>query len=125
MVARAKVFPAKSVVRQAVVWALLLFAGFGSIELFGQTTLPAFRDKPLPFINLKLPTAVAFSPDGRVFVAEKKGTIKVFSSLSATTATTFADLRIKVYNNYDRGLLGLALAPQFPGDAIRLRALHV
>ena len=84
------------------------------MELFGQTTLPAFRDKPLPFTGLKLPTAVAFSPDGRVFVAEKKGIIKVFSSISATTSIIFADLRTKVYNNYDRGLLGLALHPNFP-----------
>ena len=32
------------------------------------------------------PTAVQFSPDGRVFVAEKSGLIKVFDSLSGTTA---------------------------------------
>ena len=39
------------------------------------------------------PTAVRFAPDGRVFVAEKSGLIKVFDSLTDTTPTVFADLR--------------------------------
>jgi glucose/arabinose dehydrogenase len=60
------------------------------------------------------PTAVAFAADGRVFVAEKSGLIKVFTSLADTTATVFADLRTQVHNFWDRGLLGLALDPQFP-----------
>ena len=57
---------------------------------------------------------VRFSPDGRVFVAEKSGLIKVFDNLSDTTPTTFADLRTNVYNFWDRGLLGMALDPAFP-----------
>ena len=64
--------------------------------------------------GLSQPTAVRFSPDGRVFVAEKSGLIKVFDGLGDTTATTFADLRTKVHNFWDRGLLGLALDPEFP-----------
>src|SRR5829696_9359576 len=40
--------------------------------------------------------------------------VKVFDNLSDTTPTTFADLRTNVYNFWDRGLLGLALDPQFP-----------
>jgi glucose/arabinose dehydrogenase len=58
--------------------------------------------------------AVRFSPDGRVFVAEKTGRIKVFDSLTDTTPTTFADLRTSVYSYLDTGLLGLALPPNFP-----------
>jgi glucose/arabinose dehydrogenase/PKD repeat protein len=60
------------------------------------------------------PTDVAFAPDGRVFVSEKSGLIKVFSSLNATTPTIAADLRTQVYNFWDRGLLSIALDPQFP-----------
>ena len=93
--------------------ALPLLFALDRRNLLGQTTLPAFRDKPA-FTGLSSPTAVAFSPDGRVFVAEKRGTVKVFSDLSDTTPTIFADLRVKVYNNWDRGLLGLALHPDFP-----------
>ncbi len=40
--------------------------------------------------------------------------IKVFDSLSDTTPTTFADLRSQVDDYWDRGLLGLALPPNFP-----------
>jgi glucose/arabinose dehydrogenase len=60
------------------------------------------------------PVAVAFAADGRVFVAEKSGLVKVFSSLTDSTATVFADLRTQVHNYWDRGMLGLALDPQFP-----------
>ena len=49
-----------------------------------------------------------------MFVAEKSGIIKVFDNLSDTTPTVFVDLRTQVHNFWDRGLLGLALAPNFP-----------
>ncbi len=61
-----------------------------------------------------MPTAVRFPPDGRVFVAEKSGLIKVFDSLSDRNADVFADLRTQVHNYWDRGLLGLAIDPGFP-----------
>jgi glucose/arabinose dehydrogenase len=77
-------------------------------------TVPAgFQDSTV-LSGLDHPTAVRFSRDGRVFVAQKNGLVKVFSSSSATTATTFADLRSEVDDYWDRGLLGLALDPQFP-----------
>jgi glucose/arabinose dehydrogenase/PKD repeat protein len=47
-------------------------------------------------------------------VSEKSGLIKEFDSLSDTTPTTVADLRTEVYNFWDRGLLSIALDPQFP-----------
>jgi glucose/arabinose dehydrogenase len=64
--------------------------------------------------GLTEPTDIAFAPDGRVFVSEKSGFIKEFDSLSDTSATTIVDLRTEVYNWADRGLLGMALDPQFP-----------
>ncbi len=66
------------------------------------------------FSGLTSPTAVRFASDGRVFVAEKSGLIKVFDSLEDPTPTQFADLRTQVHNFWDRGLLGLALHPNFP-----------
>jgi glucose/arabinose dehydrogenase len=79
-------------------------------------TLPAGFQESVVFSGLTNPTAVRFVPDGRVFVAEKRGVIKVFDSLSDTTPTTFADLNVNVYNFWDRGLLGMALAPGFPAN---------
>ena len=77
-------------------------------------TLPAgFQDLTI-FSGLTNPTAVAFSSDGRVFVAEKSGLVKVFNNLSDPTPDVFIDLRTNVYNFWDRGLLGMALHPSFP-----------
>ncbi len=91
---------------------ILLWPGGGSSA--SAATLPSgFQDQAV-ISNLNLPTSVRFSPDGRVFVAEKSGLIKVFSSLSDTTPATFADLRNQVYDFHDRGLLGLELHPSFP-----------
>jgi glucose/arabinose dehydrogenase len=77
--------------------------------------LPGFQETTA-FSGLTNPTALSFSPDGRVFVAEKSGLIKVFDGLGDSTATTFADLRTQVHNFWDRGLLGLALDPDFPAE---------
>jgi glucose/arabinose dehydrogenase len=66
------------------------------------------------FAGLSNPTVVQFASDGRVFIGEKSGLIKVFDGLSDTTPTNFADLRPKVHDFWDRGLLGLALHPSFP-----------
>jgi glucose/arabinose dehydrogenase len=95
----------------------------GSLAALVAATAPAARAATPPgfqesvvFSGLSNPTVVRFAPDGRVFVAEKRGVIKVFDSLTDATPTTFADLNINVYNFWDRGLLGMALAPNFPSD---------
>ena len=75
--------------------------------------LPAGFHESVAFGGLVSPTAMAFAADGRVFVAEKRGTIKVFDSLDDPTPTTYADLRTNVYDFWDRGLLGIALDPNF------------
>jgi glucose/arabinose dehydrogenase len=79
-------------------------------------TLPAGFQESVVFSGLTLPTAVRFAPDGRVFVAEKSGVIKVFDSLTDASPDVFADLNVNVHNFWDRGLLGMALAPNFPAD---------
>ena len=81
-----------------------------------SAAVPAGFTETTVFSGLTNPTAIRFSPDGRVFVAEKSGLIKVFSSLSATTPTVAADLRTNVHNYWDRGLLGMTLSPMFPTD---------
>jgi glucose/arabinose dehydrogenase len=78
------------------------------------STLPTGFQEQVVFSGLTQPTNIEFSPDGRIFVAEKSGVIKVFDSLSDPTPDIFADLSTEVHNQWDRGLLGLALAPNFP-----------
>ena len=78
--------------------------------------LPVGFREEIVFSGLTLPTAVRFAADGRIFVAEKSGIVKVFDNLTDSTPTVFADLRTQVYNLWDRGLLGLALDPGFPSN---------
>lgn len=98
------VFAAKKVFNQAkvsdvAVEAALIQSGFNNTTVFSGLTEP---------------TAIRFASDGRIFVAEKSGIIKVFDTISDTTPTIFADLRSQVYNYWDRGLLSLELHPNFP-----------
>jgi glucose/arabinose dehydrogenase len=58
-------------------------------------------------------TALRFAPDGRVFVASKDGIVSVFDGPGDSLPTTYADLRLQVYDSWDRGLLGLAVDPAF------------
>ncbi|HYM14676.1 MAG TPA: PA14 domain-containing protein, partial [Dehalococcoidia bacterium] len=61
--------------------------------------------------GLTLPTAFAFAPDGRIFIALKDGPVRIVKNgvLLATPFYTVTPL-----NNYhDRGLLGIALDPNF------------
>ena len=79
-------------------------------------TLPSGFQESIAISGLTLPTNFRFASDGRIFVAEKTGLVKVFDSLDDTTPTTFADLRSEVDDYWDRGLLGLALDPNFPAS---------
>jgi glucose/arabinose dehydrogenase len=106
------------------VWAAMLVATLAAVVLVllvpvsgnAVSALPSGFQEEAVISGLTNPTNVEFSQDGRVFVAEKSGLIKVFDSLSDTTPTTLANLSTNVYNFWDRGLLGLALAPNFPAS---------
>jgi glucose/arabinose dehydrogenase len=92
----------------AAVLALLAIGGSAA------SALPnGFQETTLPFTGLVNPTAIEFAADGRVFIAEKGGRVKVFNNLSDSSADVFADLGTNVHNFWDRGMLGLALDPGF------------
>jgi glucose/arabinose dehydrogenase len=105
---------ARGVVAVGVVASVLVPVGGGRVA--SAARLPdGFREQVV-FSGLTKPTNLEFAPDGRIFVAEKAGTIKVYDSLTDTTPTVFADLSNEVFDGGDRGLLGLALSPNFPTD---------
>ncbi|MCK9351697.1 MAG: PQQ-dependent sugar dehydrogenase [Candidatus Pacebacteria bacterium] len=61
--------------------------------------------------GLMLPTSMAFSPDGRIFIAEKNGIIRAVKNgaLLPNPVITLTDV-----NTYgDRGLIGIAADPNF------------
>jgi glucose/arabinose dehydrogenase len=80
-----------------------------------STEPPGFHDS-VALSGLNNPTVVQFASDGRIFVGQKNGVIKVFQSLTDTNPVTVADLSGEVDDYWDRGLLGLALDPNFPAS---------
>src|SRR5215470_11608709 len=93
----------------------LLGAALPMAQTVAAAPVPPSNFQVTPvFTGLKNPTDFAFAGDGRVFVAEKAGLVKVFDNLSDTTPTVFADLQTNVYKGpNDHGILGIALDPQF------------
>ena len=95
--------------------ALAALAGMLALPAHAPAVnLPPGFEESMAFTDLEQPISMQFSQDGRVFVAEKSGIIKVFDGMGDTTPTVFADLRTQVHNYWDRGLMSLALHPNFP-----------
>jgi glucose/arabinose dehydrogenase len=76
----------------------------------GAATLPAGFSETRVAAGLSSPTAMAVSPDGRVFVAEKGGALRVVKS-NSLLAQPF--LTVNVNTVSERGLLGVAFDPEF------------
>ncbi|GLZ35963.1 hypothetical protein Lesp02_81500 [Lentzea sp. NBRC 105346] len=100
--------------KTALLAVVLLAPATVAMPVAAASTLPPNFSDRVVFSGLTNPTAIQFANDGRVFVAQKNGQIKVFDNLTDTTATTFADLSASVHDFWDRGLLGFTLHPNFP-----------
>ena len=59
--------------------------------------------------NLDLPTTFVFVPDGRIFIAEKSGRVKIWKD-GQLYAQPLIDIHGEVNDFVDRGLLGMALS---------------
>lgn len=68
-----------------------------------------------PGSSFVLPVATAFTPDGRVLVAEKRGIVWVIEN-GQKLSEPFIDLRDEVMSHHDRGLLGMTLHPEFESN---------
>jgi glucose/arabinose dehydrogenase len=86
-------------------------AGFHARKL----PIPRASEAPSPtFINgLKRPTGIEFAPDGKMFVSDWYGRVKVFDSVDDSSPTLAVDIATEVHSFGDRGLLGMKLDPQF------------
>ena len=75
--------------------------------------VPAGFQESTVWTGFSNPTTIEFAADGRVFVGEKSGRIVSYDSLADPTPTPVADLSNAVHDFWDRGLLGMALDPDF------------
>lgn len=103
-------------IKLAAVWfgLWLLLAGiFNPAEAVPILTLPTGFQTVQVVGGLQSPTAMTFAPDGRLFVAEQNGNLRIIQNgvlLSAPFVTVNA--------NYigERGLLGIAFDPDFANN---------
>ena len=80
----------------------LTFASAATLpEGFAETRLATGLDQP---------TAISMSPDGRLFVCEKKGRLRIIKN-GSLLPNPF--LQVEVYPNGERGLLGVTFDPDF------------
>ena len=61
------------------------------------------------------PTSMAFAPDGRLFVLEKSGRVRIVSNQTLLSAP-FLDISSAVDNFNERGLMGIAFDPNFSSN---------
>jgi beta-mannanase/glucose/arabinose dehydrogenase len=73
---------------------------------------PGFSSEPV-VTGLASPTAIAWAPDGRMFIALKHGKVLVFEN-GRLLPTPFIDISAQVNSYWDHGLLGMAVHPGFP-----------
>lgn len=79
------------------------------IGAFSQTMPNGFTTQNLAN-GISAPTCMAFAPDGRLFIGEQGGTIKVYKN-GALLGTSFAQLTVN--SSGERGLLGLEFDPNY------------
>ena len=87
------------------VWLLLL-----ALPLFAATQLPLGFQEDLVVYGVRSPVCAEYSPDGRLFILEKQGKIRIFKD-GALLQKPF--LSVRVNSLFERGLLGLAFDPHF------------
>jgi glucose/arabinose dehydrogenase len=78
-------------------------------ERLTPTTLPTGFAEVTVISGLSGPTAMEFAPDGRLFVLEQGGDVK----LVRNDGTAWTALHLNVDANGERGLLGIAFDPSF------------
>jgi glucose/arabinose dehydrogenase len=62
--------------------------------------------------ELESPTALAFAPDGRAFIAERRGSVRTLASGTLSASSDAID-DVRMAGAIDGGLIGLALDPDF------------
>ena len=101
------------VVSLALLIATLLLFVLGK-PASGAANLPNGFEESRVASGLAGPTAMEFAPDGRLFVTEKGGKLRVVDENNGGLQTEpFADVSDRISSRGERGLLGVTLDPNF------------
>src|SRR4029077_1039125 len=78
---------------------------------------PSGEPAPRGTIPARFATALAFAPDGRLFWAERSGTVRVWQNGASRVFARIRTVTTEPNGSYsERGLLGLAISPTFAVD---------
>jgi glucose/arabinose dehydrogenase len=99
-----------SIARRWLQFVFVITACVFASPVTHAATLPTGFTEALVASGLSNPTAMQFAPDGRLFVAEQGGRLRVIKN-GALLATPF--LTVTVSSVGERGLLGIAFDPNF------------
>jgi glucose/arabinose dehydrogenase len=100
-------------------WWILIVLLMAMVYIVGPalpayaTTLPSDFSEVTVVSGLSSPTAFAMAPDGRIFVLEQDGAVRVIKN-GALLPTPFTT--ISVNSTGERGLLGIAFDPNFTSN---------
>lgn len=102
-------------VRQMFILSFLtaIFLCFGFLALPVNAIPPNFED--VLVANVGAPTALAFTPDGRLLITTQTGQVRVYQNGSLLVAPAI-DLNSRLCTNSERGLLGVAVDPDFANN---------
>jgi glucose/arabinose dehydrogenase len=92
---------------------LLLVTALSLSSVTHAATLPSGFAETRIATGISTPTAMSFAPDGRLFVCEQGGRLRVIKN-GTLLSTPF--LTVSVSSNGERGLLGVAFDPNFASN---------
>jgi glucose/arabinose dehydrogenase/PKD repeat protein len=99
--------------------ACALAVGLGVVSLAGSSLSSAAV--PASFVDehvadVPSPTALAFTPDGRILVTTQPGHLRVIAANGTLVSTPAISFGSSICTNSERGLLGVAVDPQFASN---------
>src|SRR4051794_8774925 len=94
-------------------WRIVLALTFGALQLSAATLPTGFTESQFGSNLNGTPTAMAFAPDGRLFVCLQTGQLRVIKN-GALLPTPFVSLSVN--SSGERGLLGVAFDPNFASN---------
>jgi glucose/arabinose dehydrogenase len=92
---------------------IFLFTAILLTHEISAQVLPTGFSRVLVANGISNPTVMAFAPDGRIFVAQQNGALRVIKN-NTLLATPFISLTVN--SSGERGLIGIALDPNFSSN---------
>lgn len=101
-------------------WSLLVLALLAGVSMLFFDVKPAAANVPTGFDDRRItsverPTAMAFTPDGRMLVGTQPGVLRL-RKVGATSTSKVLDISGKICSNSERGMLGVAVDPNFSSN---------